>query len=315
DPLRYTLGSNLPETRDTDFYWKEFQAKNNNELADILGNFINRTFIFVHKHFEGKVPERKNLQQIDKDMLTLVESYPEKISVLFENYKLKDGINEMMNLARAGNKYFNDSEPWKSIKADKQKAGNTINVCLQAIYTLAELFYPVIPSTSEKIFYMLNAKQTNWDDCSKNNLPEGHQLNKSEILFTKIEDSMIEEQISKLGQIDEPKVDDTITIDDFMKVQLKTAEVIEAERVPKSEKLIKLKVKLDNEERQVVAGIGKSYSPEEMLGKKIIIVANLKPAKLMGLESKGMLLAVTKEDGSLQVLNVDASVKNGTRAK
>ncbi len=317
DPLRYTLAANLPETRDTDFYWKEFQARNNNELADIFGNLINRTFTFVHKHFDGKVPARGKTEKIDDELLKLISEYPAKISSLFENYKIKEGVLEIMNLARAGNKYFNDSEPWKTVKSDKGKCGTTLNICLQTIYTLAELFFPVIPGSSEKLFKMLNTKPIGWNESGKSNLEEGHKLNEADILFPKIEDEIIEKQMENLetSKAQEPKPDQQISYDEFMKVQLKVAEVIEAEKVEKSEKLLKLKVRLNNEERQIIAGLAKSFSPEEMLGKKLVIVANLKPAKLMGLMSEGMVLAVENEEGKLEVLSASASVNSGTRVK
>jgi len=316
DLLRYTLAANLPETRDTDFYWKEFQLRNNSELADILGNFINRTFTFVFKHFDGKVPTLGKLEKIDEDMLKEISEYPKRVSDLFEKYKIRDGVNEIMNLARDGNKYFNDTEPWKTVKSDKEKCGTTLNICLQTIYSLAELFSPVLPFSTEKLFVMLNAKPVDWKNCGEPQLKEGHLLNQSEILFPKIEDEKIEIQVNKLpkSEVEKEKID-LITYDDFMKIQLRTAEVIEAEKVPKSEKLLKLKVRLDNEERQVIAGIAKSYEPENLIGKKVVIVANLQPAKLMGLESKGMILAVEIKEGGLQVLNVPESVNNGTRVK
>jgi methionyl-tRNA synthetase len=319
DLLRYTLAANLPETRDTDFYWKEFQLRNNSELADILGNFINRTFTFVFKHFNGKVPalgKLGKLEKIDEEMLKEISEYPQRIADLFEKYKIRDGVNEIMNLARDGNKYFNDTEPWKTVKSDKERCGTTLNICLQAIYTLAELFNPVLPFSMEKLFTMLNAKPVGWKESGNPQLQSGHQLSEAEILFPKIEDEKIETQINKMPkpETENEKVD-LITYDDFMKIQLRTAEVIEAEKVARSEKLLKLKVKLDNEERQVVAGIAKAYQPEELLGKKVVIVANLQPAKLMGLESKGMILAVETKDGSLQVLAVPESVNNGTRVK
>lgn len=316
DLLRYTLSANLPETRDTDFYWKEFQLRNNSELADILGNFINRTFTFVFKHFDGKVPQLGKLENIDKDMLQEISEYPDRISTYFENYKIRDGVNEIMNLARDGNKYFNDTEPWKTVKSNKERCATTLNICLQAIYTLAELFYPVLPFSAEKMFNMLNIKAVDWKDCGKPQLRNGHKLNQAEILFPKIEDEKIEAQINKLANPERGKeYNEMISYDDFMKVQIRVAEVVAAEKVNKSEKLLKLKVKLDKEERQVIAGIAKNVAPETIIGKKVVIVANLQPAKLMGLESKGMILAVETEDGELQVLSVSDKVKNGTRVK
>ena len=317
DLLRYTLAANLPETRDTDFYWKEFQLRNNSELADILGNFINRTFTFVFKHFDGKVPAPGKLEKIDEEILKEISEYPKRVSELFEKYKIRDGVNEIMNLARDGNKYFNDTEPWKTVKSDKEKCGTTLNICLQTIYTLAELFSPVLPFSTKKLFVMLNSNPVEWNESGKPQLKKGHQLNQAGILFPKIEDEKIEAQMNKLGSpnSEEVKKDELISYDDFMKVQLRVAEVIEAEKIPKSEKLLKLKVMLDNEERQVVAGIAKSYEPKSLIGKKIVIVANLQPAKLMGLESKGMILAVETKDGGLQVLNVSDSINIGTRVK
>lgn len=318
DPLRYTLAANLPENKDTDFYWKEFQLRNNSELADILGNFINRTFTFVHKHFDGKVPAKGKPEKIDIDMLNEISEYPGRIAKLFERYKIKDGVNEMMNLARDGNKYFNDSEPWVTIKSNKEKCGTTLNICLQAIYTLAELFYPVLPFSSEKLFKMLNAKPVDWRESGKSLLKEGHQINNAEILFPKIEDEVIEEQISKLGHTEtraDKKPDELISYEDFMKTKLKVAEVLSAEKITKSKKLMKIKVMLDDGERQLVAGIAEHYNPEDLIGKKVVVVANLQPAKLMGEESCGMILAVDKEPNGLQVLIVDDSVKIGTRVK
>ncbi len=318
DSLRYTLAANLPESRDTDFYWKEFQLRNNSELADILGNFINRTFTFVHKHFDGKVPFRGKLDKIDQDMLNEISEYPKRICDLFEKFKIRDGVNEMMNLARDGNKYFNDSEPWVTVKSNKEKCGTTLNICLQAIYTLAELFYPVIPFSSEKLFKILNTKPVEWKESGKSFLKEGHQINSAEILFPKIEDEVIEEQILKLGSPEsenEKKTNELISYDDFMKTKLKVAEILSAEKITKSKKLMKLKVMLDDGERQVVAGIAEHYNPEDLVGKKVVVVANLQSTKIMGEESQGMILAVDKEPGGLQVIIVDNLVKNGTRVK
>ena len=318
DMLRYTLAANLPENKDTDFFWKEFQGRTNSELADILGNFVNRTLTFAHKHFEGTVPVLGKLEKIDSDMLEYLKEQPLKIADLLERYKIKDAVFEMMNLARAGNKYFNDSEPWVSSEKNKEQCATTINICLNAIYTLAEIFEPVIPFSSVKMFKMLNARPVQWTKCGELNLKEGHKLNEPEILFTKIEDKMIEEQVNKLPQNDEtPKeVIEEITIDDFKRVKLRVAKIIAAENVKKSDKLLKLQIDLGTEKRQLVAGIAKSYSPDELIGKKVLIVANLKAAKLFGIESQGMILAVdTPEEGKVKIIEIDESINLGTTAK
>ncbi|HEY6435503.1 MAG TPA: methionine--tRNA ligase subunit beta, partial [Ignavibacteriaceae bacterium] len=257
-------------------------------------------------------------EKIDEDMLNEIAGYPKRIGDFFEKFKIRDGVNEMMNLARDGNKYFNDSEPWITVKSNKEKCGTTLNICLQTIYTLAELFYPVLPFSSEKLFKLLNAKSVQWAESGKTILNEGHQINSAEILFPKIEDEMIEEQISKLGNSEAPiekKQEELISYDDFMKTKLKVAEILSAEKIAKSKKLMKLKVLLDDGERQVVAGIAEHYNPEDLVGKKVVVVANLQPAKLMGEESNGMVLAVDKEAGGLQIIVVDNSIKNGTSVK
>ena len=320
DSLRYTLAANLPENKDTDFYWKEFQAKSNSELADILGNFINRTFIFASKHFDEKVPERGELETIDKEMLALISEAPKKIGNLIEKYKIRDAVFEMMSLARAGNKYFNDSEPWVSVKNDKTRTATTVNICLKTIYTLAEVFSPVIPFSSEKIFKMLNVKSSDWNEIGNKEFEVGHQLNKSEILFTKIEDKTIDAEILKwsnpatVEEKEEEKFPE-ITFEDFMKVDLKVAEIIAAENVKKSKKLLKLQVKIGKTERQVVAGIAQSYKPENLIGKKVVMVANLKPAILFGLESQGMILAIEDETGKLNVVEVNNSLNSGLKVR
>ena len=319
DPLRYTLAANLPENKDTDFYWKEFQAKNNSELADIFGNFINRTFTFVHKNFEGKVPTLGKLEDIDTKMLNNLTEAPNKIGRLIENYKIKDAVFEMMALARAGNKYFNDSEPWKSLKTDKNRCGTTLNICLQTIYTLAEVFSPVIPFSTKKIFDMLNAEKVEWEKAGNPNLKEGQLLNKPEIVFKKIEDDVIEKRMNMLGKTEESiskKYDvKQISFEEFSKIDLRTAEIVAAEKIKKSNKLLKLKVDLGFEMRQVVGGLAKAYKPEELIGKKIILVANLKPAKLMGVESQGMVLAIEDEQGNLNIVEANKKIKAGFKVK
>ncbi len=317
DSLRYCLASNLPENKDTDFYWKEFQAKNNNELADILGNFINRTFIFAHKHFDGKVPVRGDLSEIDKKLLNELKNYPSKIAELLEHYKIKDAVLEIMNLARSANKYFNDSEPWKTIKTDRELCANTINIALQTIYTLSEMLSPVIPFASSKIFEMLNSDPIDWLSSGKDNLKSGHILNEPEILFKKIENEVIQKQLDNLpnAEEDEEAKVKEITYDEFSKTKLKIAEIISAEKIKKSDKLLKLKVKVGEKEKQIIAGIAQSYDPEKLLNKKVVIVSNLKPAKLFGQLSEGMVLAVDDSDGKLKIIEVDSSVKSGTEVR
>lgn len=328
DPLRYTLASNMPETQDTNFYWKEFQYKNNSELADIFGNFVNRVFTFAEKHFNAIVPEISDLEDIDRKMIEEIIQAPIKISELLEKFKFKDAVFEMMNLARAGNKYFNDSEPWKTIKYNKAKTAATINICLQTIYTLAEVFYPVLPFTCEKLFKMLNASPIDWFSITGSNLKPGHKLNKPEILFEKIEDAIIESQIQKLGVVEEteserknPLIASSSTgsskhepnilqekkvlpvgIEDFKKINIVVAKVLNAQKIEKSDKLLKLNVDLGYEQRTIVSGIAKYYSPDEIIGKKILVVENLKPAKIMGIESKGMALTYEKENGEIKLI-------------
>ncbi len=222
----------------------------------------------------------------------------------------------MMNLARTGNKYFNDSQPWITIKNNEQQCANTINICLQTIFSLAEFMQPVIPFTSVKIFKMLNAEAVTWQNCNGKNLPSGHKLNASEILFSKIEDETIDKQFEKLGNNkNQNRKEAQISLDEFSKVQLKVALVKNAEKINQSKKLLKLDVELNKEQRTIVAGIAKNYSPEDIVGKHIIIVANLQPVKLFGIESQGMVLSVENSKGDLEVVTVDSSVKSGTKVR
>jgi methionyl-tRNA synthetase len=331
DIFRYTLATNLPETKDSDFYWKDFQAKNNNELADIYGNFINRTITFVAKNFENKVPTRGAVNDRDWEILAYVQSAPQRIGDLIEHFKFRDATMEMMNVARAANKYFNDSEPWKTFKSDKAQCGTTLNICLNIVRSLAVLFSPVVPFSSDKVFKMLNQQTTvdneEWMKAGETQLPDGYQLGQSEILFTKIEDTTIEQELSKLGHPTEVKVENEnaatvytplkpqITYDDFAKVDFRTAKITEAEAVPKSKKLIRLQIDLGFEKRQIVAGIAEKTTPEKLIGKTIIVVANLAPAKLMGVESQGMLLATAADGANFALLTTSNNVDPGVGIK
>lgn len=325
DPLRYYLTMTLPEYRDSDFTWKEFQAKNNNELADIFGNFINRTLAFAVRTFKGSVPPRGTLDARDTEMLALAARTPEAAGALMDGYHFRDGLAEVMNLARAANKYFNDSEPWKTAKSDPVRCATTINVCTQVARTLAVLMCPFTPATSERLWGMLHLAGTvasqNWDTAGEPMIPDGHVLGTPGILVTKIEDDVIAAELGKLDQPAEPAPapavpaqeppKPTITFDDFKKVDLRVAKIVAAERVPKSEKLLKLQVEIGTEQRQIVAGIAQHYAPEALVGKSIIVVYNLAPAKLMGQESQGMLLAASDASGKLAFVTPSGDIATG----
>lgn len=328
DPLRYTLTSILPENKDTDFSWKDFQARNNSELADILGNFLNRTLTFAVKNFAGKVPDHGTLHGDDKAMLEEIAKAQRETGQLLEEFHFRDACRRFMDLARAANKYFNDSEPWKTLKSDPKKCATTIYVSLQVVRALAILMHPFLPFSSVKVWRMLSLHGTpddvSWDDIAGKTLPSGHELGKPEIIFTKIEDDAIQKQIDHLQTIIssvpapkpavEPVLPEFATIEDFMKLDLRTAEVIQAERVEKSKKLLKLKVSIGGEQRQVIAGIAEHYAPEDITGKTVIMIANLKPAKIFGMESQGMILAV-EHDKQLSVLTPHKPIPAGSRVK
>jgi methionyl-tRNA synthetase len=329
DALRYTIASNLPETRDTDFYWKDFQAKNNNELADIYGNFVNRTLAFTEKNFENRVPEIGRLNERDKEMVAAMARVPKLAGDLYEKFKFRDGTTEIMNLARSGNKYFNDSVPWKTITSDPECCRTTVHICLQIVRNLAILFQPVTPFSSHRIWRMLGItipiSDVIWDEAGGFGLSAGHQLQKSEIIFKKIEDTVIEAELNKLGQpsdissvttsADEKKIapiKSTVSFDDFKKIDLRVAKILSCEPVPKSKKLLKLNVDLGGEQRQIVAGIAQQRKSEDLIGKLVIVVANLAPASLMGVESQGMLLATGGDGNSFALLTASNDVEPGS---
>jgi methionyl-tRNA synthetase len=329
DLFRYTLATNLPETKDSDFYWKDFQAKNNNELADIYGNFINRTITFAAKNFGNSVPKRGALNDRDTAVLSYVKEAPQRIAELIEQFKFRDATMEMMNVARAANKYFNDSEPWKTNKLQPEQCATTLNICLNIVRSLAVLFSPVVPFSSDKVWKMLNLQGSiadeQWMEAGAPKLPDGHMLGQSEILFTKIEDSTIEQELGTLGipaAVPAEAAAKTfaplkpqITYDDFAKIDFRTATVVQAEAVPKSKKLLKLQIDLGFEQRQIVAGIAEKVTPEQLVGKTIIVVANLAPAKLMGVESNGMLLATAADGENFALLTASKNVESGIGIK
>jgi methionyl-tRNA synthetase len=321
DPLRYYLATSLPEYRDADFLWKDFQAKNNNELADILGNFVNRTLAFAQRTFDGVVPPRAALSQLDAAMVETMKNVPPAAAKCFEAYRFRDGLLEIMNLARAANKYFNDSEPWKTAKSNREQCATTINISIQLARSLAVLMSPIIPASCEKTWRMLNvtgeAAKQSWHQASELTIPAGHALGAAEILFIKIEDEVIEQAIKETTGAPVAVVKPTeekppIAIDDFKKVELRVAQILQCEAVPKSEKLLKLQVEIGAEQRQIVAGIAKHYKPEELVGKSVVVVYNLQPAKLMGQESQGMVLAASDDEGKLVIVSPAGEIKSGS---
>lgn len=321
DSLRYTLAINMPETRDADFSWEEFQAKHNNELADILGNFINRTFTFVRNYFDGKLPVRRELDALDTELMERLKTAGNQIGKRIDAFQFKEATRQFMDAVRFANKYFNDQEPWKTRKENTGKCATTINICLQAAYSLAVMMNPILPFSSQKIWQMLDLggkpEQAGWNRIGEFNLPDLHPIGNPKILFEKIQDKTIRTQIEKLHKMQETAVEkkpeqetEQITLKDFQKIQLKTATVLEAERIKGADKLLKLKIQVGREKRQLVAGIAEHYLPQDLTGKIIIIVANLQPAKIRGVESQGMLLAVT-EDNHMALLTTDKDIGSG----
>ena len=319
DSIRYALAATLPENRDTDFTWEDLQARNNNELAAILGNFVNRTVVFAKNKFENTIPVRSMDSPESVELFNYVRNQINLIGQNLDTFRFKDALSEAMNIARTANKYFNDTEPWKLIKSDKEKCASVINDCLRLCFSLAIVFRPFLPDASDKILKTLNSSNADlkWDDAANPKINDGEVLGENIILFPIIED----EQISKNVKTDSNEAansqsdgDDTgnglITIDDFKKVVLKIAEVLECEKVPNSKKLLKLRLKVGDKEKQIVSGISEHYKPEDLIGKSIVVVDNLKPSKLMGIESQGMLLAA-KHGKELKIVTVDGAIDSG----
>ncbi|MCK9301793.1 MAG: methionine--tRNA ligase [Bacteroidales bacterium] len=310
DVLRYVLTANAPETKDNDFTWKDFQTKNNSELLSIFGNFINRTLVLTKKYFDGKVPEKNELSSIDTATIDEIKLVPNKISSCLENFHFRDALAEMMNLARLGNKYLTETEPWKIYKTDAERVNTILNISLQICANLAIVCEPFLPFTSKKLFKMLNLQPLQWKNAGDENiLSAGHQLGEIELLFEKIEDDVIEKQVNKLLEtkklneaakpIEVSKQKETIIFDDFVKMDIRTGKIIEAERVPKANKLLKLLVDTGIDRRIVVSGIAQYYKPEEIIGQEVCILVNLAPRSLKGIESQGMILMAENDKGEL----------------
>ncbi|AUP79277.1 methionine--tRNA ligase [Flavivirga eckloniae] len=333
DVLRYVLTANAPETKDNDFTWKDFQARNNNELVAIFGNFINRVVVLTNKYYDGVVPTANALSQVDEETLAAVKAYPDVISSSIERYRFREAQQELMNLARLGNKYLADEEPWKVIKVDEARTQTIMYVALQIASALATLCEPFLPFTSEKLKNILNVGssdsteenciENSWNEISTKNilLPSGHQIGKAELLFSKIEDQTIQAQLDKLkaskkaneaaNKEVEPQKD-TITFEDFTKLDIRVGTILEAEKMPKAKKLLVLKVDTGIDVRTIVSGIAESFTAEEVVGKKVTVLVNLAPRKLRGVESQGMILMTETPEGKLVFVNPDdANAVNG----
>ncbi|MBN9312996.1 MAG: methionine--tRNA ligase [Chryseobacterium sp. 39-10] len=318
DVLRYVLLSSAPETKDNNFTWKDFQTKNNSELVGIFGNFINRVAVLIHKYYDGVVPAgNENAEELQEISKTAHE-----INTFLENFEFRNALSSLMNLARFGNQYLQTEEPWKTIKDQPEKAANALFVGAQLAVGLAQLCEPFMPFSSEKLMKMFAAEQWSWNEVEKKNvfLPTGHQINEASLLFSKIEDEVIDAQIQKLENTKQNNkktnpnakpMKEEISFDDFGKIDLRTATIIEAEKVEKADKLLKLTVDTGVDVRTVVSGIAESFAPEEIIGKQVMILLNLAPRKIRGIESQGMLLLTTQPDGKLSFVTPDNEVENG----
>ena len=324
DVLRYVLTANAPETKDNDFTWKDFQSRNNNELVAVLGNFVNRTLILTQKYFDGEVPELSELTDFDKESLDEILTLKNRVENSLENYRFREAQKFAMDMARLGNKYLADTEPWKVIKTDKARVGTIMNISLQITANLSLILGPFLPFTVEKMKEFLNFSGGGWEKIGqKDLLPAGHKINKSSLLFEKIEDEIIEKQVNKLIETRKPSENTTVVMDqkeiisfeDFTKVDIRTATILEAEKVPKTGKLLKLKVSTGLDERTLVAGIAEHFDPAEIIGKQISIVLNLQPRKIRGIESQGMILMAETGEGKLTFVSPTEKIPDGCTVK
>lgn len=332
DVLRYVLTANAPETKDNDFTWADFQARNNNELVAIFGNFINRVMVLTDKYYQGVIPQPHEFNEVDEQVIQELRAYPDVIASSLERYRFREAQGELMNLARLGNKYLADEEPWKTIKTDAERTQTVMYIALQISAALAVLSEPFLPFSSAKLKTMLNIGASgvetslSWEDVStkKELLPTGHQVGKSELLFSKIEDEQIQKQLDKLHQtkMDNTKEEqvetaltplkETIEFDDFMKMDMRIGTILEAEKMPKADRLLILKVDTGVDVRTIVSGIAEHFSPEEVIGQRVTVLANLAPRKLRGVESQGMILMTETPEGKLVFMTPNGEgVANG----
>ena len=323
DVLRYVLTANAPETKDNDFTWRDFQVRNNSELVAIYGNFINRTLVLTGKYFDGKVPPRGTLEDIDSDVLAQIADSKAKIEQLLDNFHFRDALREAMNLARTGNKYLADTEPWKLAKTDMSRVSTILNVALQLSANLNIAFEPFLPFSSAKLRQMLQFDSVRWADFGKTELlPAGHALGKTELLFEQIDDATIEQQINKLQQTKAANdaqsqtvkaVKETVEFDDFLKLDIRVGTVVECSKVPKADKLLQFRIDDGMGGRTIVSGIAAHYpEPEKLVGTQVCFVANFAARKLRGIDSEGMILSAEMPDGSLVLVQPNTNIPDGS---
>jgi methionyl-tRNA synthetase len=325
DVLRYSLCASAPETKDNDFTWKEFQSRNNNELVAILGNFVNRTLVLTNNYYAGKVPERGATDKNDETVLKEIRQIRVNVETSIENFRFREALKEAMNLARLGNKYLADAEPWKVVKTDPERVKTIMNIALQITANLTIILEPFLPFSMEKLRGWLNTGKSQWNYAGKTDLlTAGHMVNKPELLFDKIEDEEINRQVAKLlaskkanelASVKAVASKDSVTFDDFTKIDIRTATILEAEKVPKTTKLLKLKIDTGIDVRTIVSGIAEYFEPQSIVGKQISIVANLEPRKIKGIESKGMILMAEDKEGKLVMVSPTEKVSNGSMIK
>ncbi|MBN1339701.1 MAG: methionine--tRNA ligase [Bacteroidales bacterium] len=325
DVLRYVLTANAPETKDNDFTWKDFQARNNNELLAIFGNFVNRTLVLTHKYFDGKTPAVEDLNDYDKMALEGIKGFPARISASLESFRFREALNEMMNLARLGNKYLTDSEPWKLMKTDEGRVRTILNISLQICANLAVVAQPFLPFTAEKLRKMLNLPELTWKDAGNTGLlPDGHGIENPVLLFSRVEDETVEAQVLKLKKSREANfvkaadikpAKENVQYEDFSKLDIRVAKVLEAERVPKTDKLLRLTLDTGFDTRTVVSGIAGFYKPEDIVGKKVCMIVNLAPRTIRGIESRGMILSAEDPSGNLCLITPFLDFPNGSKIK
>lgn len=325
DVLRYVLTATAPETKDNDFTWKDFQARNNNELVAILGNFINRVVVLTHKYFDGNVPTLMELTAHDKAVIEELKSYPDKISASIENYRFREALMDVMNVARLGNKYLADTEPWKLIKTDEDRVRTILNISLQIAANLEILIEPFLPFTSVKLRQMLNCGGNSWIDAgSVDLLKRGHRLSKAELLFEKIEDEAVQAQVDRLIQSktanqqiqkEATPAKPNIEFEQFSAIDIRVATIIAAEKVEKTKKLLKLTLNTGLDERTVVSGIAEHYKPEDIIGKQVSIIVNLAPREIKGIVSQGMILMAEDSEGKLTFVKAENQMPDGAVIK